>query len=124
MGKFDIDVTEYKDALIWEMAGYNYFHSLFDGSSLKSFGKYFVSFTDLIMIASMTRPDFIIAIKRAVAIVTDEGGVACHASIIAREMNKPCIIGTKIATKAIKDGDLIEVDAEKGIVKVIEKANN
>jgi phosphohistidine swiveling domain-containing protein len=75
-----------------------------------------------ILIASMTRPDFMIAIKRAAAIATDEGGVACHAAIISREFGIPCIVGTKIATKVIKDGDLIEVDAEKGIVKIIEKA--
>ena len=75
-----------------------------------------------ILVASMTRPDFVIAIKRAAAIVTDEGGVACHAAIIAREMNKPCIIGTKIATKVIKNGDLIEVDANLGVVRIIEKA--
>jgi len=48
--------------------------------------------------------------------VTDEGGILCHATIVAREMKKPCVIGTKIATKVLKDGDLLEVDAKKGIV--------
>ena len=70
----------------------------------------------------MTTPNFIPALERAIAFVTDEGGVTCHTAIIAREMKKPCIVGTKIATKAIKDGDYIEVDADKGIVKIIKKA--
>jgi len=54
--------------------------------------------------------------------VTDEGGITCHAAIISRELKKPCIIGTKIATKVLKDGDLVEVDADKGIVKILKKA--
>ncbi len=69
-----------------------------------------------ILITSQTVPDFIPIIKQCKAIVTDEGGITCHAAIISREMKKPCIIGTKIATKVFKDGDLVEVDAEKGIV--------
>ena len=72
-----------------------------------------------ILVASMTTPDFVPAMKRAVAIITDEGGITCHAAIVAREMNKPCIIGTKIATKVLKDGDLVEVDANKGIIKIL-----
>ena len=63
------------------------------------------------------------AIKKAGAIVTDEGGIVSHAAITAREMKKPCIIGTKIATQVLHDGDLVEVDAEKGIVRIIEKAS-
>jgi phosphohistidine swiveling domain-containing protein len=70
-----------------------------------------------ILVTSMTTPDFIVAMKRAGAIVTDEGGLSCHAAIVSREMKKPCIIGTKIATKVLKDGDLVEVDAERGVVK-------
>tara|TARA_Y100000310_G_scaffold338021_1_gene426573 strand:- start:1597 stop:1776 length:180 start_codon:yes stop_codon:yes gene_type:complete len=57
--------------------------------------------------------------KKAAAFVTDEGGVTCHAAIVSREMKKPCIIGTKIATKVLKDNDLVEVDANKGIVRKI-----
>jgi len=53
------------------------------------------------------------------AIVTNEGGILCHAAIIAREFKKPCIVGTKIATQVLHDGDLVEVDANKGIVKII-----
>ena len=72
-----------------------------------------------VLVASMTTPDFISILKKASAFVTDEGGITCHASIVARELKKPCIIGTKIATKVLKDGDLVEVDAEKGIVRII-----
>ncbi|MFH1111647.1 MAG: PEP-utilizing enzyme [Patescibacteria group bacterium] len=70
-----------------------------------------------IMIAITTHPDFVPAMRRAKAIVTDEGGITCHAAIISRELKKPCIIGTKIATKVLKDGDLVEVDAINGIVR-------
>lgn len=73
-----------------------------------------------ILVVTMTTPDFISAMEKAVAFVTDEGGITCHAAIVAREMNKPCIIGTKIATKVLKDGDLIEVDADKGVVRLLE----
>lgn len=72
-----------------------------------------------IMVTQMTFPSFIVAMKRASAFVTDEGGITCHAAIVAREMQKPCIIGTKIATQVLKDGDMVEVDAEKGIVRTV-----
>lgn len=72
-----------------------------------------------ILVSAMTLPDFLPAIEKASALVTDEGGIMCHAAIVAREMNKPCIIATKIATQALKDGDLVEVDAHKGIVKIL-----
>ena len=60
--------------------------------------------------------------KRASAIVTDEGGITCHAAIIARELKVPCVIGTKIATQVLNDGDLVEVNANQGIVKILKKA--
>lgn len=72
-----------------------------------------------ILVSPMTRPEFLPAMKRAGAFLTDEGGITCHAAIVARELKKPCIIGTKTATQIIKDGDMIEVDAETGIVKII-----
>jgi len=75
-----------------------------------------------ILIATMTKPDFLTAMKKAAAFITDEGGVTCHAAIVSREMNKPCIVGTKIATKVLKDGDLVEVDAEKGIVRILDSS--
>jgi len=70
-----------------------------------------------ILVTSMTRPDFVQVMQDALAIITDEGGITCHAAIVSRELNKPCIIGTKIATKALKNGDMIELDATKGIVR-------
>lgn len=72
-----------------------------------------------ILVTAMTEPDFVPLMKKASAIITDEGGLLCHAAIIARELGKPCIIGTKIATRVLKDGDMVEVDAEKGIVRKI-----
>jgi phosphohistidine swiveling domain-containing protein len=73
--------------------------------------------TGEILVASMTRPEYLPAMQKAAAFITDEGGITCHAAIIAREMKKPCIIGTKKATKVLKDGDLVEVDSNKGIVR-------
>jgi phosphoenolpyruvate synthase/pyruvate phosphate dikinase len=72
-----------------------------------------------ILVTSMTTPEFVPAMEKASAFVTDEGGVTCHAAIVAREMKKPCIIGTKIATKVLKDGDLVEVDANKGVIRIM-----
>lgn len=72
-----------------------------------------------ILVSHMTNPDIVPAMKMARAIVTDLGGITCHAAIVARELKKPCIIGTKIATKVLKDGDMIEVDADNGIVRII-----
>ena len=57
--------------------------------------------------------------KKAAAFVTDLGGIISHAAIVSREMKKPCIVGTKIATHAIKDGDRIEVNANLGIVRIL-----
>ena len=75
-----------------------------------------------ILVSPMTTPDFLPAMQKAIAFVTDEGGVTCHAAIVSRELKKPCIIGTKIATQVLQDGDLIEVDADNGVVRIIEKA--
>jgi len=73
-----------------------------------------------ILVTSMTRPEFIPIMKKASAIVTDEGGITSHAAIVSRELGVPCIIGTKVATKVLKDGDEIEVNANHGIVRKIE----
>lgn len=77
--------------------------------------------TGEILVASMTRPEYVSAMKKAAAFVTNEGGITCHAAIIARELKKPCVIGTKIATKVLKDGDLVEVDATNGTVRIVVK---
>ncbi len=76
-----------------------------------------------VLVTGMTRPEFIPIMKKAVAVVTDEGGITCHAAIVSRELGTPCVIGTKVATQVLNDGDLIEVDANKGIVKIIKKYN-
>lgn len=70
-----------------------------------------------ILVSPMTTPRLMIAVKKAGAIITDEGGMTAHAAIVSREFNIPCIVGAKIATKVLKDGDRVEVDATKGIVK-------
>ncbi|MBU1036813.1 hypothetical protein KKF32_02105 [Patescibacteria group bacterium] len=70
-----------------------------------------------ILVTPMTRPEYTNIMKKAAAIVTDEGGVTCHAAVLSRELKIPCVIGTKIATKVLKDGDMVEVDANKGIIK-------
>lgn len=70
-----------------------------------------------VLVTEMTSPDYLPAIKKAAAIVTDEGGVTCHAAIVSRELGIPCVVGTKIATQVLKSGDFIEVDANKGIIR-------
>ncbi|MCU0679989.1 MAG: PEP-utilizing enzyme [Planctomycetes bacterium] len=72
-----------------------------------------------ILVSPMTRTSFISAMKRSGAFITDEGGVTCHAAIIARELKKPCIIGTKIASKVLKNGMKVLVDADSGMVKIV-----
>lgn len=74
-----------------------------------------------IIVSINTSPDLMPVLRTCSAIVSDEGGVMCHAAIVSREMKKPCIIGTRIATKVLNDGDLIEVDANKGIVKILKR---
>ncbi|MDD4900874.1 MAG: PEP-utilizing enzyme [Patescibacteria group bacterium] len=75
-----------------------------------------------ILVAPMTSPDFIVAMRQAKAIVTDVGGLMSHAAVVSRELGIPCIVNTKIATKVLHDGDLVEVDAERGIVKIIKNS--
>ncbi len=70
----------------------------------------------------MTTPEYVPAMRKSMAIVTDEGGVTCHAAIVSRELGKPCIIGTGNGTKVLKDGDIVEVDANEGIITIIKKA--
>ncbi|MFH1199730.1 MAG: PEP-utilizing enzyme [Candidatus Micrarchaeota archaeon] len=70
-----------------------------------------------ILVAYATNPDVVPAMKKAAAIVTDQGGVTCHAAIVSRELGIPCVIGTKIATKVLHDGDIVEVDAANGTVR-------
>lgn len=72
-----------------------------------------------ILVSVATDPDVVPAMKKAAAIITEQGGITSHAAIVSRELSIPCIIGTRIATKVFKDGDRVEVDATKGIVRKI-----
>jgi phosphoenolpyruvate synthase/pyruvate phosphate dikinase len=73
-----------------------------------------------ILVSPITDANYVPAMQRSAAFVTDEGGVMCHAAIVARELKKPCIIGTKVATQVLKDGDLVEVDADTGVVRILQ----
>jgi phosphohistidine swiveling domain-containing protein len=75
-----------------------------------------------ILISRATSPQLLPAMKRAAAFVTDMGGITSHAAIVSREMKKPCVVGTKYATEIFSDGDVVEVDADEGAVKLVEKA--
>ena len=70
-----------------------------------------------ILVCDMTTPAYVLLMKKAGAIVTNKGGLLTHAAIVARELGKPCIVGVEKATRELKDGEMVEVDAEKGIVK-------
>ncbi len=74
-----------------------------------------------VLVSHSTNPNLVPAMKKASAIVTDLGGITCHAAIVSRELNIPCVIGTKIATHVLKDNDLVEVDATHGILKKVKK---
>ncbi len=72
-----------------------------------------------ILVSINSNPHLMHLIKKCSAIVTDEGGLTCHAAIVSRELKKPCIMGTKYATRFLKTGDSVEVDADKGVVRII-----
>lgn len=70
-----------------------------------------------ILVANQTTPEYVPVMKKAAAIITEQGGITSHAAIVSRELKKPCIIGTKIAAKALMDGETVEVDARNGIIR-------
>jgi len=74
-----------------------------------------------ILVSIATTPDLVPAIKKAAAIITDVGGITCHAAIISRELGIPCVVGAKFATKILRDGDLVDVNATHGKVDIIKK---
>jgi|GEM_PF-3071006 len=76
---------------------------------------------DRILVAPTTLPKYVILLKTAKAIITDEGGLLSHGAVLSREYKIPGIVGTEMATKFFKDGDLVEVDANKGIVKILKR---
>ena len=69
-----------------------------------------------VLVASMTSPDWVPTIRRAAAVITDGGGMTCHAAIVTRELGVPCIVGTRTATTSLHDGDLVTVDGAAGVV--------
>lgn len=69
-----------------------------------------------ILVTRMTNPDMVPAMRRVAAIVTDEGGMTCHAAIVSRELGTPAVVGTKTATQVLKPGQLVTVDGEKGFI--------
>ena len=74
-----------------------------------------------ILIAPNTRPEFLPVMKIAGAIITEEGGITCHAAIVSRELKIPAVVGVQGIIAVLKDNNLIEVDAEKGVVKILKK---
>ncbi|WP_086824089.1 phosphoenolpyruvate synthase [Allokutzneria sp. NRRL B-24872] len=69
-----------------------------------------------VLVAAMTNPDWVPAMRRAGAVVTDEGGMTCHAAIVARELGVPCVVGTRTATSVLRDGHQVTVDGKQGTV--------
>lgn len=69
-----------------------------------------------VLVTAMTNPDMVPAMRKCAGVVTDEGGRTCHAAIVSRELQIPCIVGAKNATKSLKTGDSVTVDAVRGIV--------
>ena len=72
-----------------------------------------------ILVAQATEPSMVIVMNKAAAIITDKGGLTCHAAIVSRELGIPCVVATKTATKILKDGIKIKVDGAKGMVYIL-----
>ena len=72
-----------------------------------------------VLVCSMTTPDLVPLMQRACAIVTDNGGILSHAAIVARELKKPCIVGTRNATKVLRNGQMVLVNADSGHVEIL-----
>ncbi len=74
-----------------------------------------------VLVSESTGPDMLLAMKKAGAIVTEAGGITSHAAIVSRELNIPCVIDVKRVTQHLKTGDLVEVDADKGVVRILKE---
>jgi len=72
-----------------------------------------------VMVAHTTFPSLVPAMKKASAIITEDGGITCHAAIVSRELGTPCIVGIKIATQVLQDGMKVAVNADEGLVKIL-----
>jgi len=119
--KIEEDVVVEKD--ITEFRGL-----IANGGSVRSRVKILTTLKDMdkvepgdIIVSKLTTPDFMVAIERCIGIITDAGGISSHAAIVARELGKPCVTGTKIATKVLHDGDIVDLDADNGIVRIIKR---
>jgi pyruvate,water dikinase len=69
-----------------------------------------------VLVAPMTSPDWVPAMRRAAALITDGGGMTCHAAIVSRELGVPCVVGTRNATTTLRDGEVVTVDGKRGEV--------
>ena len=69
-----------------------------------------------VMVSPMTNPDMVPAMRKVVGIITDEGGMTCHAAIVSRELGTPAVVGTKKATSLLKEGQIVTIDGEKGLI--------
>lgn len=114
--KFDKTLTEFKGTIAMKGSVQGFAKIIFRDEEMSKFK------SGDILVTTMTRPEWLPVMNTSSAFITDAGGLLCHAAIVARELKKPCIIGAKIATKVLKDGDLVEVDAEKGVVRILKKA--
>lgn len=109
----DADITEFRGQVGYPGYGKGKVKIIIRAEDMKKMEK------GDVLVSIATDPDVVPAMKKACAIVTDQGGVTSHAAIVAREFGIPCVIGTKIATRVLKDGDVVEVDANNGIVRRI-----
>jgi phosphohistidine swiveling domain-containing protein len=75
-----------------------------------------------ILVTTMTSPGYVFAMRNAVAVITDVGGLTSHAAIVSRELGIPCIVGTKTATQVLRTGDIVEVDGDKGSARIVERS--
>lgn len=77
-----------------------------------------------VLVSIQSSPELMPLLEHCGAIVTDDGGIACHAAIISRELRKPTLIGTRTATTFIRTGDLVEVDTYAVVVRILERASD
>lgn len=87
-------------------------------ADIKDFEK--IDYGDIIVVKNLT-PDLIKAVKKSGAVIADGGSLLCHAAIVSKDLNIPCLVGTKKATSVLKEGDIVEVNANNGCVTIIKK---
>ncbi|MBO0755380.1 MAG: phosphoenolpyruvate synthase, partial [Bradyrhizobiaceae bacterium] len=75
-----------------------------------------------ILVTTNTTPSLMLAVEKAAGIVTDEGGMLCHAAIVSREFDIPCVIGTEDSTCRLRTGDTIDMSADEGRIKIVRRA--